>query len=227
MIFLVLFSRWQLGLLSASGFFRFARKPAIFEPYDRGHGGSLVHRSLSACLSEVVPWRGWGRNAHPHRSNRYLGKPFSPSVIIRWWAQVSRSFSVGDRQPPNLDEFRTLMGINEAHNGYLEIYLSLGWIGVALLVGLIHRRPQHYVVFRRDPKVSRLRLAFFATAIVYAFTEAGFRIMCPLWTAFLLSIIAVPNLVTGRRPRPLKTGKFSHADAKLGAGLPPREIVTG
>ncbi len=213
------------GMLAATSFFRFARKPAILN--------LMIAAMVGVSFTVLFLHVGGGALESMGRNATLTGR----TDIWKALLAISNnplvgagfeSFWVGDRLQAIWTNSGTLHGINEAHNGYLEIYLSLGWIGVALLVGLIVSGYRNIMsVFRRDPEVSRLRLAFFATAIVYAFTEAGFRIMCPVWTAFLLSIIAVPNLVTGRRPRPLKTGKFSHADAKLGAGLPPREIVTG
>ncbi len=47
------------------------------------------------------------------------------------------SFWVGQRLERIWATGGLLKGINEAHNGYLEIYLSLGWIGVVFLAGLI------------------------------------------------------------------------------------------
>lgn len=45
---------------------------------------------------------------------------------------------------------------------------------------------------RHDPSVGRIKLAFFVVALVYSLTEAGFRMMTPVWFAFLLATIAVP-----------------------------------
>ena len=46
------------------------------------------------------------------------------------------SFWLGDRLA---NVWSIMPGIQEAHNGYLEVYLNLGWIGVTLLavIGLI------------------------------------------------------------------------------------------
>ena len=89
-------------------------------------------------------------------------------------------------------------GINEAHNGYLEVFLNLGWIGVSLLFVLIVTGYRNVVaVIRQDADVGRLRLAFFVVGIVYSLTEAGFRLMCPVWFAFLLAITAVPQVPLG------------------------------
>ncbi len=97
----------------------------------------------------------------------------------------------------------TEKGIQEAHDGYLELYLNLGWMGVLLLAGLIVTGYRHALaVFRRDPHAGRLRLGFFTAGVIYSLTEAGFRMMSPIWIAFLLAITAVPpSLRRQERPR--------------------------
>lgn len=83
---------------------------------------------------------------------------------------------------------------NEAHNGYLEVYLNLGWAGVGLLALLLGTGYRHLVaVYRRDPMAGSLRLAYFAAAVAYSFAEAGFRMLDPVWIFLLLAIIAVPK----------------------------------
>jgi O-antigen ligase len=91
-------------------------------------------------------------------------------------------------------------GIQEAHNGYLEVYLNLGGIGMALLAIVMVMGYRNVVLaFHRDPHVvGRLRLAYFATAVVYSFTEAGFRMLSPTWIIFLLAITAVPEELVPR-----------------------------
>jgi O-antigen ligase len=83
---------------------------------------------------------------------------------------------------------------NQAHNGYLEVYLNLGWTGVGLL-SLVMVWGWRNVVgsLRRDPELGRLRLAFFVTTVLYNLTEAAFKIMHPVWIAFLLAILVYPN----------------------------------
>jgi exopolysaccharide production protein ExoQ len=83
---------------------------------------------------------------------------------------------------------------NEAHNGYLEVYLNLGWIGLALLAILIMKGYGNVLdTFRRHAEVGQLRLAYFVVGVVYNFTEAGFRMLDPVWIAFLLAVVAVPG----------------------------------
>jgi O-antigen ligase len=111
------------------------------------------------------------------------------------------SFWTGSRLQRVWD--KTGPGIQEAHNGYLELYLNLGWIGVILLAALIVTGYRNALaVFRRDPHAGRLRLGFFTAGVIYSLTEAGFREMSPTWTAFLLAIIAVsPSLRSKERKR--------------------------
>lgn len=81
--------------------------------------------------------------------------------------------------------------VNQVHNGYLEIFLNLGWIGVVLLAGVIVTgyRKITAAVRRRSP-ASEILLAYFVICIVYNFTEAGFKMMYPVWILFLLATMA-------------------------------------
>jgi O-antigen ligase len=100
------------------------------------------------------------------------------------------SFWVG----PRLAEMRALdPGLNQAHNGYLEIYLNLGWIGVTLFVILILTGYRNVIsAFHRDPNPAKLGIAYLVIALSYNFTEAGFKMMNPTWILFLLSIVTLP-----------------------------------
>jgi exopolysaccharide production protein ExoQ len=84
-------------------------------------------------------------------------------------------------------------GIEEAHNGYLEMYINLGWVGVALLALLLVSAYRNATaMYRLQPHDGRLRVAFFVAAVTYSLTEAGFRMMNPIWIAFLVAATAVP-----------------------------------
>lgn len=83
--------------------------------------------------------------------------------------------------------------LNEAHNGYIEIVLTLGYIGTILLGILIATGYRNVISdYRRHPEIASLRMAFFFAAVTNALTEAAFRMMGPPWIAFLLATIAVP-----------------------------------
>jgi exopolysaccharide production protein ExoQ len=88
--------------------------------------------------------------------------------------------------------------INEAHNGYLEVYLNLGIIGLFLLGGFliasyrnICRRLDHFSSF------ASLSLAVWIIMLFYCVSEAGFR-GGVLWLTFLLGAITVPGFAEDR-----------------------------
>jgi O-antigen ligase len=81
-------------------------------------------------------------------------------------------------------------GLNSAHDGYIEVYLNLGWIGLSLISLLLLIGYQRaYAAFRRNPEVGSLMLAFVASIAVYNITEAGFRILTPTWLFLLLVLV--------------------------------------
>jgi exopolysaccharide production protein ExoQ len=84
----------------------------------------------------------------------------------------------------------------EAHNGYIEVYLNLGWTGVVLLAIIIAIGYRTVIAaWRLNPLAGSLRLAFFVVGVVYNFTEAAyFRMMAPAWIFFLLAITKAPKL---------------------------------
>jgi exopolysaccharide production protein ExoQ len=97
--------------------------------------------------------------------------------------------------------------INEAHNGWIEVYLNLGWAGlcfIALLVVTGYKRIISHI--RQDPEKGCLFLGFLLCALFYSFSEAGFRFGTVSWFFLLLVIISPPqavSLASSRRPGPL------------------------
>ena len=91
---------------------------------------------------------------------------------------------------------------NESHNGYLEIYLTLGWIGIALLATWVVTGYRNaFVNFRRDHRIGTLLLAFFVATVVYNLTEAAFKGTDPIWLMFILATMALPKMAR-TQPRP-------------------------
>jgi O-antigen ligase len=83
--------------------------------------------------------------------------------------------------------------INEAHNGYLEVYLNLGIIGLLLLCAfLIASYRTICKKVRPFSSLASLTLALWTIMLFFSITEAGFRSGL-MWIVFLLGGIAVPE----------------------------------
>ena len=94
----------------------------------------------------------------------------------------------------------TMKGLSVAHNGYIEIYLNLGFTGIALLGWAIiagYRRATN--LLRSDPQAGRLRMAIISAGVIYGVSEDGFRMLSPIWIALLLGLVVMPSAVGARR----------------------------
>jgi exopolysaccharide production protein ExoQ len=83
-------------------------------------------------------------------------------------------------------------GINEAHNGYLEVYLNLGIVGLFLLSAFLIAS-YRLICKRLTPFTSfaSLSLALWAVAVLYNVTEAAFKFHL-IWVVVLVVAISVP-----------------------------------
>jgi O-antigen ligase len=103
---------------------------------------------------------------------------------------------------------RKFPGINESHNGYLEIWLNLGGVGLILIILILGQGYRSAVsAFRRDPMVGGLLVAYIVTAVAYNVTEAGFRMLGPEWIFVVLSVVAAGRL-RGFGDAPSQSGRF-------------------
>jgi len=83
---------------------------------------------------------------------------------------------------------------NEAHNGYLETYLTLGLIGLFILIALIIAtfwkiRSELF----RNFEWGRYRLGFLAAVVLYNWTEAAFKTLHPVWFVFYIIALNYPR----------------------------------
>jgi exopolysaccharide production protein ExoQ len=111
-----------------------------------------------------------------------------------WLGAGYETFLMG----PRLVELRKIFqnSFQEAHNGYLEVYLNLGWIGVSLFALLLITGYQKVVAaFRREPAVGSLSLAFLIAVVINGLTEAPFRMMTPTCFFLLWAIIGASKAV--------------------------------
>jgi exopolysaccharide production protein ExoQ len=93
---------------------------------------------------------------------------------------------------------RMFKDLVSAHNGYIDVYLNLGWVGVCLMVLiLITGYWRASAAFRRDSEMGGLILAYIITAAVYSITEAGFRMLTPNWIFLLFAIVYAGGIASG------------------------------
>ncbi len=85
---------------------------------------------------------------------------------------------------------------NQAHNGYIEIYLNLGFIGLFLFIALVistFRKAAAGLTSNSSFEFSRIRLAFLIAILSHNYTEATFKGVHLLWTIFHLIVINIPE----------------------------------
>ena len=85
-------------------------------------------------------------------------------------------------------------GVFQAHNGYLEMYLNMGFIGLFFLLSWILsglRKVTCQLVV--DYPATMLRLCFILIVILYNWTEATFYGVSNMWILLFLGVIDKPN----------------------------------
>lgn len=123
---------------------------------------------------------------------------------------------------PRLEWFwlRSGLGhINEAHNGYLEVYLNLGIVGVFLLGGFLIA--SYRTICKRLDSFSSLgslTLALWIVMLFYCVTEAGFRSGL-MWLVFLMAGMVVPPQVVYRVNKVNQLNRAITKDSSLGSSL--------
>jgi exopolysaccharide production protein ExoQ len=175
------------ALIVAISSFRLARKPLMVHVLTWG----VVLLAASTAFFNVAGLvSALGRN--PDLTGRtdmwafVLNQP-----VNRVFGAGYESFWVGDR----LTTIQRLSGqyVNQSHDGYIEILVNLGWVGVALLaLVIVTAYAKITKAVCQDPEANCIRLAFFVVALIYNFTEAGFKMMDPVWIFFLWAILLVP-----------------------------------
>jgi O-antigen ligase len=196
------------GVMVACSLRSVARKPWLIH--------LLVVSVLAVAFSALFLGIGSGLVQNLGRDSTLTGRtdiwnlvlPMTPSALLgagyeNFWTggRLQKIWSVYWNHP------------NQAHNGYIEIYLNLGWIGVILLALVIITAYRKVVAaVRRRADAAPLRLAYFIVAVAYNFTEAAFKMTNPVWIVFLLATTFVPEAA-------LRTGSKLKVPVKMPAPL--------
>ncbi|MCU1308151.1 MAG: hypothetical protein JWN45_2846 [Acidobacteriaceae bacterium] len=185
------------GLIAAHTFFKVARKRVVVH--------ALVAAVVLSSFSVLFLGIGGGVLTTMGRNPTLTGRTDIWDVLLKVpinpvLGTGFESFWLGERLE-RLWTFPIVKGINEAHNGYLEVYLNLGAVGLALVAGLMVSGYRNVLrLLDRDPDAGRLRLGYFVIAVTYNFTEAAIRSTDPVWITFLLATIALPASLRAQAP---------------------------
>jgi exopolysaccharide production protein ExoQ len=164
-----------------------------------------------------------------------LGRQSDLTTRVPMWEQLlatapgSSAFGVGFEAYWSTASGRGMTdvwNVANAHNGYVDAYLSSGYIGLGLI--LLSVVSAIIKVARRPPEDmagASLWLAAIMTVVLYNWTESAFRTVSPVWVLFLVAGLDIHTAVvrateSASRARPVEaTGPISiHAWRRLKQG---------
>jgi len=185
------------GLAMAGGVMLMARRPSVVRKPAVVH--VLVLAVLAVSMFAIFMDSGGALLSELGKDPTLTGRTETWKVLLslpvnEWVGTGFESFWLGNRLQKLWDAYPNFY-INEAHNGYIEVYLNLGLVGVSL-IGLLLLTGYRRIIatFRRNPEPGALLLGFFLAVLFESFTEAAFRIMSPAWIFLLLTSIAAPQV---------------------------------
>ena|ERR1700733_1739586 len=93
---------------------------------------------------------------------------------------------------------KTIHNLVSAHNGYIEVYLDLGFVGLCLLALILISGYRDAVKsFQRNPQLGGLMLALIVTSAFYSISEVGFRVLTPSWIFLLIAVVFASGFAAG------------------------------
>ena len=191
------------GLMLATGLRTFRNRPgrvyALCLAIVLGGGGAMLFGGGSVVSNALGRGSGLsGRGDIWKASLAAADSPMFGTGFESFWNTNVEKVAAG------LPGYWEIHNLVSAHNGYIEVYLDLGLVGVCLIALVIisgYRRGSK--AFQRDPEIGGLILAYIVTATFYSITEAGFRVLTPMWIFLLLAVIGANGVAAG----PLAKGR--------------------
>jgi O-antigen ligase len=108
---------------------------------------------------------------------------------------------------------------NQAHNGYIEIYLDLGLMGLFLLIGVLATTyRKSYVELLRSFEWGQFRLGFLPAVVIYNWTEAAFKNIHPVLFVFFVIAVDYPKRRVAPAERPPEAALTKEDPAMVCAG---------
>jgi exopolysaccharide production protein ExoQ len=194
---------------------------AISLPFIRRRPAAVHALVLAILVGGSLTWLLGGRAAMTDALGRkpdFTGRaeiwriviPMGPNPI---GGAGFETFWVGPRVAEIYSKVGGLQMTNEAHNGYIEVYLNLGVLGLGLIGLLLGQGYLKAVsLFRRDPALGGLLVAYVVTAAAYNVTEAGFRMLSLEWIFLLLSVMAANRVINFAETASESGREFAHDD---------------
>jgi O-antigen ligase len=120
-----------------------------------------------------------------------------------WIGAGYEAFWSGDRLREIWARMGHTTGFLQAHNGYIDAYLNVGIIGVALIVlAIVAGLLKAHRELEREYAYALLRIALILVAIAYNYTEAAFKPVHNVFVLMLIAILEVPRARASRRLAP-------------------------
>lgn len=139
-----------------------------------------------------------------------LGRDPSLTTRIPIWSEILgmvtnpllgtgfESFWSGERMSYIWDRYGDII---QSHNGYIDIYINIGLVGLGLLIGcIVSGFIKAFKVLKHDYLHAMLRIGLITAVVAYNFTEASFKPLNNMFVLLLIGLIDTPLVISGTTP---------------------------
>jgi O-antigen ligase len=131
----------------------------------------------------------WGRTVLWNDLLEMINNPLFGTGYMSFW--------IGDRLLEIWSRPNYWWHPNQSHNGYLEVYINLGIVGLFLLLCLIVSSIKQILKeINHSLEYSKLRISYVIIALIFNITEAAFSGLHPVWFFFILFSLNISNVVS-------------------------------